>query len=58
VDLSDDDLRQLDEVSRPTLNFPHDFLDAVAVAIQNGTTVNGVASEPWGGGPHTDDERW
>ncbi len=58
VTLTPAELATLDEVSRPTLNFPHDFLQFVQTGIQNGTTVNGVPSEVWKGGPQTDDERW
>ena len=50
---------RLDALSTPTLSFPRDFLESVSVAIQNGTTVNGVPSDPWiNGTPQSDDERW
>lgn len=56
--LTADQRARLDEVSTPVLNFPHEFLARVAPGYQNGTTINGVASEPWPLGPQTDDERW
>ncbi len=48
----------LDEASKPSLNFPHDFLAFAADAIQNSTTVNNVPSAPWNGSPQSDDERY
>ena len=58
VSLNDDQLEKLDDVSKPSLNFPHDFLNFVTTGIQNGTTVNGVPSETWGASPQNDGERW
>ena len=46
VTLTDKDLTRLDEVSTPSLNFPHDFLRDIAIDRQQaGTTVNGVPSK-------------
>ncbi|MEO1128675.1 MAG: aldo/keto reductase [Planctomycetota bacterium] len=58
VELSEKELTSLAELSAPTLPFPHDFLGNIGVGIQNGTTVNGVSADPWGGGPADDGERW
>lgn len=58
VTLSEDQMSRLDEASAPTLDFPHDFLEFVKSGIQNGTTVNGVETEPWKMSPETDGERW
>lgn len=58
IDLTPEQVAQLDELSKPTLSFPHDFLDFVRSGVQNGTTVNGIPSDPWNGSPQSDDERW
>ncbi|GAB4544923.1 MAG: aldo/keto reductase [Phycisphaerales bacterium] len=58
VDLSDEHISALDEVSEPKLNFPHDFLNFVTDGIQNGTTVNGKPSNPWNASPQDHGERW
>lgn len=58
VDLSADDLATLDELSTPTLNFPHEFLRNAIVPTQNNTTINGVSSTQWTAAPKNDDERW
>ncbi len=58
VTLSAEQMARLDEASKPTLNFPHDFLAFVTDGIQNGTRVNGVEAGVWGGGPQDDGERW
>lgn len=39
-------------------HFPHNFLDKITPAIQNGTTINGKPSEPWGLSPKDDSERY
>lgn len=39
-------------------HFPFNFLDRIGSAIQNGTTVNGVKSDPWPLGPKNDSERY
>jgi aryl-alcohol dehydrogenase-like predicted oxidoreductase len=38
-------------------HFPHNFLDKIAPAIQNGTSINGQPSEPWPLSPKNADER-
>jgi aryl-alcohol dehydrogenase-like predicted oxidoreductase len=58
IELDDDDIDRLDELSKPALNFPHDFLENISAGIQNGATVNGRTAEEWGGAPKDDSERW
>ena len=58
VVLTDEQTTKLDELSAPEGIFPHAFLDQLAPAIQGGSTVNGVPSEPFRLAPQTDDERW
>lgn len=57
-ELTGEQMARLDEASKPTLNFPHEFLDFVTDGIQNDTTVNGTPSNAWGAGPADDSERW
>lgn len=58
VQLSDQHVNRLQEVSEPTLNFPHDFLKYVASISAGGTTINGKPSTPWRLAPTTDEERY
>jgi aryl-alcohol dehydrogenase-like predicted oxidoreductase len=58
VALTADDMKRLDEVSAVPLPFPWQFLDMIRGAIQHGTTVNNVTTEPWALGPKNDSERW
>ena len=57
-ELTQAQMKALDDVSQPKLNFPHDFLDFVTDGIQNSTTVNGKESNEWGAGPSDHSERW
>ena len=57
VQLTPEDHRRLDEASKVERPFPWDFLDFVRSGIQNGTTINGVRSDPWHLTPRSDDER-
>lgn len=57
IELSEDDIALLDEASKPTLAFPHDFLQFAANISQGGTTVNGLASQVWPLAPRNDSER-
>ncbi|MEX2219843.1 MAG: aldo/keto reductase [Phycisphaerales bacterium] len=57
VALSPEHLARLDEASRPTLPFPHDFLRAAADNMQGGATINGRPSKPWALAPQSDAER-
>ncbi|MCA9306410.1 MAG: aldo/keto reductase [Phycisphaerales bacterium] len=58
VDLHANLVQMLDDVSKPSLPFPYQFLERVSLATQGGTTVNGRPSEPWPLAPANDDERW
>lgn len=58
VHLTPEQLHALDEVSRPVLPFPHEFLKRTPNTAQGGTTINGVPSEFWPQGPQSDKERW
>jgi aryl-alcohol dehydrogenase-like predicted oxidoreductase len=58
IELTDEQIARLDELSEPKLNFPADFLSNIHVGIQNDTTVNGREAEAWGGSPKNDDERF
>ena len=49
---------RLDELSTPQLEFPHDFLEMVPMAIQGGTTINGRGAEAWPLGPKDENDRW
>ncbi|MDF1808722.1 MAG: aldo/keto reductase [Phycisphaerales bacterium] len=55
--LSDEQRSRLEALCAYTKHFPHNFLDKIAPAIQNGSTVNGLASDPWGLSPTSDDDR-
>lgn len=56
--LAPEHLAALDEVTRPALPFPHDFLRAAAPTYRGGTTLNGEPSETWPLAPSSDDERY
>lgn len=58
VSLSPEQAARLDEVSKPALNFPHDFLNFVINTMQNGSTINGRGSEVWNLSPKGDSERF
>ncbi len=57
VHLHPEHLATLDELSRPTLNFPHEFLRGVVPVFQGGATINGEPSTPWPLSPRSDSER-
>jgi aryl-alcohol dehydrogenase-like predicted oxidoreductase len=44
--LHDEQISKLDELSKPTLNFPHDFIANVGPFGMGGTTINGQAFPP------------
>jgi aryl-alcohol dehydrogenase-like predicted oxidoreductase len=50
VQLAPQDVKQLDELTKPTLNFPAPFMDYVAGIQHGGTWINGEQQEPspWG----------
>ena len=58
VALTPAQVTKLDEASAPAPIFPHGFLANTKHTMQGGTTVNGVASEPWPLAPKSDSERW
>ncbi len=58
LELTHADMARLDEVSKPALNFPHDFLNFVINTMQNGSTINARHSEVWNLSPRNDAERW
>jgi aryl-alcohol dehydrogenase-like predicted oxidoreductase len=57
VALSPDHVARLDEVSKPQLAFPHDFIRNTADTTQGGTTINGRPSKIWNLAPQNDRER-
>lgn len=57
-ELSGEQRARIEERCPYTQHFPHNFLDRIAPAIQNGTTVNGIPTESWGLGPTDDSERY
>jgi aryl-alcohol dehydrogenase-like predicted oxidoreductase len=56
--LSDTQRATLEALCPYTKHFPQNFLERIAPAIQNGTTINEQPSEPWGLGPADDSERY
>jgi aryl-alcohol dehydrogenase-like predicted oxidoreductase len=50
-------LVRLDEVSKPSLAFPHEFLKYTINNTQGGTAINGRPSEPWPLAPKSPSER-
>lgn len=58
ADLNPSHIASLDDLSKPQLNFPHDFLIRTASVMQGGTTINGRSSEPWPLAPKSDAERY
>lgn len=58
ISLSDAQVKALDAVSEPVLNFPAGFLKFVPMFAQGGTTINGVTGEPWPMAPKDDSERF
>jgi len=59
VVLSDEQMSRLNELSEPTLPFPHDFLkNAIPGAMQGGATINGRETEPWPLAPEGEKDRY
>jgi len=48
---------KLDEISKPTLNFPADFIANGAPFVYGGMTINGRSAPPWPMAPRGDDDR-
>jgi len=57
-ELSDDQRARIEAMCPYTKHFPHNFLDKISSAIQNGTTINGIEGAPWDLGPTDDAERY
>jgi len=57
ITLTHDHHERLGNKSVYARHFPHNFLDNIASAIQNGTSINGLTSEPWPLSPKDDSER-
>jgi aryl-alcohol dehydrogenase-like predicted oxidoreductase len=58
VKLTDAQIAKLEEVSRPTLNFPYEFLANIGSVIHGGLSVNGSTPPAWGNAPKSDAERY
>ena len=58
VRLSPGHLERLGALSKPTLNFPAEFLANGAAFFHGGTTINGRSAAPWPASPKTDAERY
>jgi aryl-alcohol dehydrogenase-like predicted oxidoreductase len=58
VDLDAADMAALDQVSAPTLGFPHLFLANANMIMHGGTTVNGEPAPVWPMAPATDADRF
>jgi aryl-alcohol dehydrogenase-like predicted oxidoreductase len=58
VKLAPQQIAKLDELSKPTLNFPAAFLQMAPGFAQAGTTVNGQTSQLWANAPQNDDDRY
>jgi aryl-alcohol dehydrogenase-like predicted oxidoreductase len=52
------DVARLDEISKPKLAFPHDFLANGAAFLHGGTTINGRSAPVWPLSPKDDSERY
>ena len=58
VSLSAAQVAKLDELSKPKLNFPADFIANGAMFVHGGTTINGRSVPPWPLTPKDDSERY
>jgi aryl-alcohol dehydrogenase-like predicted oxidoreductase len=58
VKLAPQQLAKLEELSKPTLNFPAAFVENAGSFMQGGTTVNGSAAKPWPMSPKDDSDRY
>ncbi|MBL8762641.1 MAG: aldo/keto reductase [Phycisphaerae bacterium] len=57
VHLLPEHLHTLDELTRPEMPFPHEFLTRVRSIAQGGTSINGARAEVWPLAPRSDAER-
>ncbi len=58
VKLTPEQIKKLDEASKPALNFPHDFLERVKAFGYNGATIDGQESPVNPASPANDSERY
>ncbi len=58
VELSADQSQRLDEVSKPTLSFPHDFLKFAMSVARSGSHIDGQKYDAWSMCPKTPEELW
>jgi aryl-alcohol dehydrogenase-like predicted oxidoreductase len=58
IKLTAEQLARLDELSKPKLNFPADFIANGAMFHHGGTTINGRSVPPWPLSPKSDAERY
>ena len=56
-ELSIEQRTRIEEMCPYAKHFPHNFLDKITPAIQNGTSINGQDSDAWGLSPADDSER-
>ncbi len=57
LNLPEEAVTALNEVSKPALNFPADFVRGASMFRRGGTTVNGETAAPWPLSPKSDAER-
>ncbi len=58
VKLSAQQMNELNEISKPKLDFPHDFLERVQAFAYNGATIDGQPSPVNAAAPASDAERY
>jgi aryl-alcohol dehydrogenase-like predicted oxidoreductase len=58
ITLDAEHVARLNDLTKPTLPFPHDFLRGTFDNVQGGAMVNGRASTAWNLAPQSDKERW
>lgn len=58
VPLTETQIQRLDAASAVEPPFPYRFLSLVTGNAQGGTSINGVAADPWPLAPREDRERW
>jgi aryl-alcohol dehydrogenase-like predicted oxidoreductase len=58
VHLTPSHVAKLDELSKPKLNFPADFIANGAPFVHGGMTINGRSAAPWPFAPKGDDDRY
>jgi len=58
VELKPEHTDRLNELSKPTLPFPHEFLERARSSVHGGIRINGVDAPDWPLQPKTDADRW